>query len=100
MIMQDSIYPDVVFKYNPPHIDHPGYNDWKERMFQLGWDDPYDAYVSMGGNRVLTPALASVTAGVAAGVLADGDVTHKVTVGVGVGLIAGALAFLGGELFN
>lgn len=100
MIIPDSIHPDVVFKYNPPDIDHPGYSDWAERMFQQGWDNPYDAYVSMGGNRVLAPALTSVAAGVAAGVLSDGDVTHKVTVGIGVGLIAGALVFLGGELFN
>lgn len=89
---------DVIFKHRPPHINHPGYDDWKERMFQLGYDDPYDAYFGIPPSRLVPVATTALSVGLAAGMISQGTITTKVGVGVGVGIFAGLLAYFSGEL--
>lgn len=90
-------YSDIIFKHRPPSIDHPGYNDWKERMFQLGYDDPYDAYLGIPPSRLVSTATVAIGSGIVAGMMVEGKIETKIAVGATVGLLAGLLGYLSGE---
>lgn len=90
---------DPVFKHVPPTPDHPGYNDWVERMFILGYENPYDAYFgspSKPASFATTAAVHGAISGVMAAAVVEGTAEEKLR----AGLVAGGLTAAGSLFIN
>lgn len=83
-----STVSDIIFKHQPPLPSDPGYRDWAERLFEMGYDNPYDAYVGLQKSNTeekLAVASAAAVGVVAAASLVSEEHRNKV---LGVGLAA------------
>ncbi|UYE93529.1 hypothetical protein [Shewanella phage FishSpeaker] len=94
-----SLWIDPVFKLVPPTPDHPGYDDWVERMFILGYENPYDAYFGSPSRPVsfaTTAAVHGAISGVVAATVIEGTPEEKLR----AGLVAGGLTAVGSLFLN